>query len=71
MDADYVVVGSYTVQAKRLQVQAQVLRVQQLRLSPPLEDSSDLKQLYDAENAIAWKVAREIDPHFSVAEGTF
>ncbi len=71
MDADFVVVGSYTVEAKRLEVRAQVLRVSQLRLSPPLADSSDLQQLYDAENAIAWKVAREIDPQFSVAEGTF
>ena len=71
MDADYVVVGSYTVQAKRLEVRAQVLRVSQLRLSPPLADSSDLQKLYDAENAIAWKIARELDPTFSVAEGTF
>lgn len=71
MDADYVVVGSYTVEAKRLEVRAQVLRVRQLRLSPPLADSSELQKLYDAENAIAWKIARELDPKFSVAEGTF
>ena len=71
MDADYVVVGSYSTQGKRLEVRAQVLRVNQLRLSPPLADSSDLQKLYDAENAIAWKIAREIDPNFSVAEGTF
>ena len=45
--------------------------VSQLRLSPPLADSSDLQKLYDAENAIAWKIARELDPKFSVAEGTF
>lgn len=71
MDADYVVVGSYFLESKRLEVRAQVLRVNQLRLSPPLADSSDLQKLYDAENAISWKIAREIDPHFSVAEGTF
>ena len=71
LDADYVVVGSYTVQAKRLAIQAQVLRVNQLKMSDPIADSSDLERLFDGENAIAWKVAREIDPHFHVAEQTF
>ena len=71
LDADYVIVGSYTVENKRLQVRAQVLRVRELRLSPPLADSSDLPRLYDAENAIAWKVAHEMDPKFSVSEATF
>jgi tetratricopeptide (TPR) repeat protein len=71
LDADYVIVGSFTVQQNRIQVQAQVLDVNQLHLSAPLEDSSDLTRLFDAENAIAWKVARQIEPSFSVAEQTF
>ncbi len=71
LDADYVVVGSYTVAAGKLQVQAQVVRVNQLRMSPPLADSSELSRLYDVENATAWKVAREIDPQLPVAEQTF
>jgi len=71
LDADYVVVGSYTVSGGKLQVQAQVVRVNQLRMSPPIADASELARLYDVENATAWKVAREIDSHFAVAEGTF
>ncbi len=71
LDADYVVVGSYTVGGGKLQVQAQVIRVNQLQMSPPIADSSELARLYDVENATAWKVAREIDPHFAVAEQTF
>ncbi len=71
LDADYVVVGSYTVASSKLQVQAQVVRVNQLQMSAPLADASDLARLYDVENATAWKVAREIDPHFAVAEGIF
>ena len=71
LDADYVVVGSYTVQAKRLAIQAQVLRVNQLRMSAPIADSSELQRLFDGENAIAWKLAREIDPHLNVAQQTF
>ena len=71
LDADYVVVGSYNVQNSRIQVQAQVLEVNKLKLSMPLEDSSELPRLFDIENAIAWKIARQIDPQFQVAEQTF
>jgi tetratricopeptide (TPR) repeat protein len=71
LDADFVVVGSFTVENGRIQVQAQVLEVNQLRMSPPLEDSAELPRLFDVENAIAWKVAQRMDPHFSVAERTF
>lgn len=71
LDADYVIVGSYTVQGSRIQVQAQVLEVDKLRLSAPLGDSSELARLFDIENAVAWKVAHRINPQFSVAEQTF
>jgi tetratricopeptide (TPR) repeat protein len=71
LDADFVIVGSYTVNGARIAVQAQVLEVNKLRMSQPLEDSSELTRLFDVENAIAWKVAREIDPHFNIAQQTF
>jgi tetratricopeptide (TPR) repeat protein len=48
-----------------------VLSIDALRLSPAVQDSAELAHLFDAENAIAWKVARVLDPHFSVAEQTF
>jgi tetratricopeptide (TPR) repeat protein len=71
LDADFVIVGSYTVNTGRIAVQAQVLEVNKLRLSQPLSDSSELARLFDVENAIAWKVARQVDPHLNVAEQTF
>jgi tetratricopeptide (TPR) repeat protein len=77
LDADYVIVGSYNVSAltpgtpQRITVQAQVLEVNHLRMSPPLEDSAEISRLLDVENAIAWKVARFIDPKFNVALQTF
>jgi tetratricopeptide (TPR) repeat protein len=76
LDADYVIVGSFNVvnagtSASRIDVQAQVLEVNQLRMSDPLKDSADLPRLFDVENAIAWKVAQRMDPHFAVAEQTF
>ncbi len=79
LDAAYVIVGSFTIQSvsgadrslDRIAVQAQVLEVNKLRLSAPLEDSAPLARLFDIENAIAWKVSRQIQPQFNVAEQTF
>jgi tetratricopeptide (TPR) repeat protein len=71
LDADFVVVGSYTVNQSRISVQAQVLDVQNLRMSQPLQDSSELSRLFDVENAVAWKVARQIDPQLNIAQQTF
>ena len=71
LDANYVIIGSYNVANGRISVQTQVLEVNNLRMSSPLEDSSELPRLFDVENVIAWKIARQIDPHFSVAQQTF
>ncbi|HEV2645859.1 MAG TPA: tetratricopeptide repeat protein [Acidobacteriaceae bacterium] len=71
LDADFVVIGSFNVQNGRIQVQSQVLAINQLRMSPPLTDSAELPRLFDVENAIAWKLAQRMDPHFAVAEQTF
>lgn len=57
--------------SERILIQAKVLSIDELRLSPAVEDSAELTHLFDAENAIAWKVARVLDPHFNVAEQTF
>ena len=71
LDAEYVVVGHFLVNNGRVEAEAQVIRVNQLRMSAPLQDSNELAHLLDLENAIAWKCARQMDPHFSVALGTF
>ncbi len=76
LDADFVVIGSFSVvnpgtPASRIEVQAEVLEVNQLRISAPLQDSSELSRLFDVENAIAWKVVQRMDPRFAVAEQTF
>lgn len=71
LDADTIVVGSYTVSGGRIAVQAQTLAVNQLRLSAPLTETAPLDHLLDAENAVAWRVAHGIDPQFKVAEQTF
>ena len=71
LDANYVVIGSFTLTSGQIDIQSQVLSIDKLALSPPVTDGAALDQLYDAENSIAWKVARTIDPTFNVAEQTF
>jgi tetratricopeptide (TPR) repeat protein len=83
LDANYVVIGRYTVvpgtggagakgQAMgRIMIQAKVLSMDALRLSGAIEDSAELNRLFDAENAIAWKVASAMDPKLAVSEQTF
>ena len=71
LDAGFIIVGSYTVDAGRIKVTSQVLDVNQLKLSPALQESADLSHLFDAENTIAWKICKAINPKFSVAEQTF
>ncbi len=71
LDANFVILGSYTVTNDHINVQARTLSIDDLRLSSPVDDSAELSRLFDAENAIAWKVARTVDPRFNVAESTF
>lgn len=71
LDAEFVIVGSYTTSADRIMAQAQVLRVNQLRMSQPIEESASLQKLLDVENGLAWQCARQMDPKFSVAKSTF
>ncbi|MHB1023845.1 MAG: tetratricopeptide repeat protein [Acidobacteriaceae bacterium] len=71
MDADYVIIGSYTTQDKRISAQAQILKVRVPSMTPPVVDSTPMERLLDLENAIAWKLARKMDPNYSVAEESF
>ena len=71
LDANYVVLGSYNITDGRISVQSQVLEINSLRMSSPIEDSSQLTRLFDVQNALAWKIVRHIDPHFNVAQQTF
>ena len=71
LDAQFVIVGNYTLKDGNVTAQAQVLEVNQLRMAAPLEQSAGLPRLLDIENNIAWLSARGMDPKFAVAQNTF
>ncbi len=71
LDADSVILGSYTVTSDRLSATAQILDVKALKLSAPIQQEADLKNLLDVLNSLSWRLARQLDPSYSVAEQTF
>jgi tetratricopeptide (TPR) repeat protein len=71
LDADYVIVGFYTLQSNNLHVSAQLLDVNALRLSQPLVQDGPLDHMLDVLDALAWHVTRELDPKFPLPESSF
>lgn len=71
LDADFVVLGSYRVDGTHITLTAQVLDLPALKLSAPLVEQAELARLADVLNAVAWRVTRQLDPGYSVAEQTF
>ncbi len=71
LDAQFVVVGSFNVQNGNATAEAQVLAVNKLSMTQPLQQSAGLQRLLDIENNLAWLVARTMDPKFAVSQTTF
>lgn len=71
LDADSVIVGFYTLTGDQLSVSAEIMDIKALKLSPPIVQQGNLKSLLDTLNTLAWRLARQLDPSYSVAEQTF
>ena len=71
LDADSVILGSYILAGDHFTASAQVLDVKALKLSPAIQQEGDLKSLLDVLNSLAWRLARQLDPSYAVAEQTF
>ena len=71
LDADYIVVGSFSINGQRFHASAEVLTVNALHLSAPIQEEADMSHLLDVLNSLAWGLARQIDPKFAVARNTF
>ena len=71
LDADSVVIGTYTSDGKRLTINARILDINAMRLSAPVEAQVDLPRLLDGINSLAWQLVRQIDPTYPVAQQTF
>jgi tetratricopeptide (TPR) repeat protein len=71
LDANYILVGSYRVDGATLTLQARIVDVGKLSISPPVTQTGQIAQLIPLLNSLAWQLTRKLDPSFSVAEETF
>ena len=71
LDADYIVIGSYKLKGQRFTTNTQILNMNTLQLGQPLQQEADMTRLLEVLNSTAWRVARALDPQYSVAENTF
>jgi tetratricopeptide (TPR) repeat protein len=71
LDADYVVLGTYRVDGSHITATARVLDIPALKIGAPIVEQAELPRLADLLNALAWRVTRQVDPAYPVAEQTF
>jgi tetratricopeptide (TPR) repeat protein len=71
LDADSIIVGSYMTDGSKIVVEAQIVDVPHLRMSQTITARGDMRQMISVFNSLAWKLARQLDPGFTVAEETF
>jgi tetratricopeptide (TPR) repeat protein/TolB-like protein len=71
LDADSIIVGSYATDGTKLVAEAQVVDVAHLRMIQPVSAQGELRDLVAVFGSLAWKVTKELDPGFGLAEETF
>ena len=71
LDADSIVVGSYTTDGTGIIAEASLVDVPGLRMKPMVGARGEMRNLIAVFGELAWKLTRELDPEFNVAEETF
>jgi len=71
LDADSIIVGSYTTDGTKLVAEAQIVDVAHLRMNPSVSAQGELRNLVAVFGSLAWKLTKDLDPGFSLAEDTF
>lgn len=71
LDADSIIVGSYHTEGTQIEAEARIVDVPHLRMSEPLIARGEIHDLIAIFDSLAWKLTRQLDPGFNVAEETF
>ena len=71
LDADSIVVGSYTTDGSGIVAEATLVDVPNLRMLHEVSTRGEMKDLIAVFGDLAWKLTRELDPELNVAEETF
>jgi len=71
LDADSIVVGSYSTEGNQIIAEAQLVNVPQLKMLPAVSARGEMRDMIAVFGSLAWKLTKQLDPSFSVAEETF
>lgn len=71
LDADSIVVGSFSTDGSDIVTEAQIVDVPHLRMSQPITARGQLRDLINVFDSLAWKLTRQLDPTFPVSEQAF
>ncbi len=71
MDADYVVMGSYTFDGSTFSAKAQLLDMKKLHLNVPVESSGPLTNLIDLQTMLAWELLQQMPVHPAMTRDQF
>jgi tetratricopeptide (TPR) repeat protein len=71
LDADSIVVGSYTTDGSGIVAEATLVDVSNLRMLPEVTARGEMKDMIAVFGELAWKLTKQLDPRFNVAEETF
>jgi tetratricopeptide (TPR) repeat protein len=71
LDADSIVVGSYSMDGKDIVAEARLVDMPHLRMTAAVTARGPLDRMIAVFDTLAWELTRQLDPSFSVAEETF
>jgi tetratricopeptide (TPR) repeat protein/TolB-like protein len=71
LDADSIVVGSFTTDGTSITAEAALVDVPGLRMLPAVSVRGEMRDLSGVFSGLAWQLTRELDPSINVDEATF
>ncbi len=71
LDADSIVVGSYTTNGNEIEAEAKLVDVPELHMLSAVSARGQMRDMIRVFGTLAWKLTRQLDPRFSVSEETF
>lgn len=71
LDADSIIVGSFTMRGNEFVAEGQIVNVPRLRMTEPVTAHGQMSDMIGIFDALAWKLTRELDPSLNVTEETF
>ena len=71
VDADWIVVGSYRTDASSIVTEARLVDVPHLRMGEAVTAQGPMRDMIAVFSTLGWRLTRQMDPNFSVAQETF